>query len=340
MMQNRVPVVVVLGTGGTIAGTAKSPAEHTEYAAAQLRIGAVVAAVPALRRAAIECEQVAQIDSKDMGHATWQLLAQRVSHHLARADVEGIVIAHGTDTLEETAYFLHRVLAPVKPVVLTGAMRPATSSQADGPHNLADAVCVATAPNASGVMAVLAGVVHGARAVCKVHPTRLDAFSSGDAGPLGRVDGGVVQWSARGGRGGETASGASDLVAVDDAADALAVGLALTRPVIDWPRVDIVVSHAGANGAIVRALCVPSTDRRVDGIVVAATGNGTLHHDLESALLGAQAHGVAVLCSLRCAAGRVPPNTTQTQPLAASKDLSPVKARIELMLALMQRGSP
>ena len=137
----------------------------------------------------LESEQVAQLDSKDMDFATWRALAGRVARHLARPEVAAIVVTHGTDTLEETAYFLQRVLAPAKPVVLTAAMRPATSRLADGPQNLADA-SPSRWPRAGarGVVVVVAGTVHSALDVRKVHPYRLDAFGSGDAGPIARVE--------------------------------------------------------------------------------------------------------------------------------------------------------
>lgn len=330
--------IVVLGTGGTIAGTAGSPSDSVGYTAAQIGIAQLLAGVPELADVPIDSEQVAQIDSKDMTHAIWQTLVLRVAHHLARPEVAGLVITHGTDTLEETAYFLHRVLAPIKPVVLTAAMRPATSIQADGPQNLLDAVTVARQSGHSarcGVMAVLAGQVHGARAVRKVHPYRLDAFGSGDAGPLGVIEDGRLRWFKA------SAESAADTWL--DARSGAPVGgtvpitAALTRPVSDWPRVEIVFSHAGASGSIVRALCVDGA-QRVDGLVVAATGNGSLHRDLESALLIAQSQGVAVLRSLRCGDGRLLP--VESRRLPGADDLSPVKARIELMLDLMQRARP
>ncbi|MDO9314775.1 MAG: asparaginase [Burkholderiaceae bacterium] len=318
-------VIVVLATGGTIAGTAASASDHLGYTSAQLGIEQLLAGVPALAGLPIESEQVAQIDSKDMSHAIWQSLALRVAHHLARAEVRGIVVTHGTDTLEETAYFLHRVLSPAKPVVLTGAMRPATSSQADGPQNLLDAVLVARDPAATGVLAVLAGTVHGARHVRKVHPTRLNAFSSGEAGPLALIDKGRLVAAA-----GRTAL----LAAMDHTAP---VAVALTHPVAQWPRVEIVHSHAGASGAVVSALCADGMARArcVDGLVVAATGNGTLHRDLEAALLVAQSQGIAVLRSLRCGDGRLIPLAGDRLP--GADDLTPVQARIELMLSLMPR---
>ena len=135
-MQSTSTKVVILGTGGTIAGTAEDAADNLGYTAAQIGVDALVAAVRALAGLPLEAEQVAQIDSKDMGHRVWLALAQSVAHHLARAEVAGVVITHGTDTLEETAWFLQRVLAPAKPVVLTAAMRPASSAQADGPQNV------------------------------------------------------------------------------------------------------------------------------------------------------------------------------------------------------------
>ncbi len=142
-MQNESSIVVVLGTGGTIAGAASEASDNVGYVAGQRSVADLLRAVPALAGAALETEQLAQLDSKDMTHAVWRLLALRCAHHLTRPEVVGIVITHGTDTLEETAWFLQRTLAPERPVVLVAAMRPATSLQADGPQNLLDAVAVA-----------------------------------------------------------------------------------------------------------------------------------------------------------------------------------------------------
>jgi L-asparaginase len=192
-MQNPSSTVVVLGTGGTIAGTAPRATEYVDYTPAQLSVEHLVQGVSALVSMAVECEQVAQLNSKDMDHATWRELALRCAFHLSRPEVAGIVVTHGTDTLEETAWFLHRVLAPAKPIVLTGAMRPSGALESDGPQNLLDAAVVAHEPGARGVVAVMAGRIHGAREVRKVHPYRIDAFSSGDAGPLGCIEEGQVR---------------------------------------------------------------------------------------------------------------------------------------------------
>lgn len=302
---------MVLGTGGTIAGTAADAADNVGYTAAQLGVDALVKAVPALAGLPLECEQVAQADSKDMGFAIWRSLALRVAHHLARDDVAGVVVTHGTDTLEETAYFLQRVLAPAKPVAMTAAMRPATSLNADGPQNLLDAVTVAGTLGAQGVVVVTAGAVHAAVDVRKAHTYRLDAFTSGDAGPLGVVEEGrVTAWRAW--PLGE-ALGLQWLPAEDDA----------------WPQVEIVTSHAGASGALVRAAC----EIGVQGLVVAATGNGTVHAALEAALLEAHDQGVTVWRSSRCGNGRVIGRADDVLPSAG--ELTPVKARVELILQLL-----
>ena len=302
--------VVVLATGGTLAGTADDPADNVGYRAAQIGIGDLLARIPALADTTLQAEQVAQVDSKDMGYAIWRRLVERVAYHLDRSDVAGIVITHGTDTLEETAYLLQRVLAPTKPVVLTAAMRPATSLLADGPQNIVDAVRVALHPGARGVLAVLAGGIHGALDVRKVHTYRIDAFGSGDAGPIGAVrEGRLTLWRP-------WPEGA-----------ALGVGrLAAARP----PRVAIVTSHADADGGIVDALRAHG----IDGIVVAGTGNGTLHEGLNAALLRARDEGgVRVLRCSRVAAGAV--LATGADAFESAGALTPAQARVELLLRLL-----
>jgi L-asparaginase len=307
--------IVVLGTGGTIAGTAASAQDNVGYTAAQIGVAQLLAAVPALASQSLEAEQVAQVDSKDMDVELWQRLVARCAYWLAQPDVAGVVVTHGTDTIEETAWLLQAVLAPVKPVVLTCAMRPATSLAADGPQNLLDAVTVARWPGAQGVVVVCAGVVHGAADVQKVHPYRLDPFASGDAGPLGYVEEKNIRlvrnWP-------QVQAGWTSL-AINTIANATY-----------WPQVEIVTSHAGNHGAGVRALVAQG----VDGLVVAGTGNGTLHKGLEAALLDAQAAGVRVVRATRCASGRVLAGEGDRIP--DSQGLSPVKARLALWLALLR----
>ncbi|CAN5450866.1 asparaginase [soil metagenome] len=304
--------LVILGTGGTIAGRALSAFDHIGYTAAQVGIDQLLEAIPALA----ECgpfitEQVAQIDSKDMSFAVWAQLAARVNYFLARDDVQGIVITHGTDTLEETAYFLQAVCRPIKPVVLTCAMRPATALVPDGPQNVLDAVAVARHQGAQGVVAVCAGTIHGAWDVRKVHPYKLDAFSSGDAGPLGYVEEGRLRLM----RNWPFAHGRHTSIAMEKIAN--------------WPRVEIIMNYAGASASIVQAL----VDQGVRGLVIAATGNGTIHHDLQAGLLKAQAAGLRVVRSTRCIDGRVLPLPNDVIP--DSEGLSPVKARVALMLDLL-----
>ena len=299
---------VILGTGGTIAGTAVA-GDTIGYTAAQRGVAQLVAKVPALAGVPLEVEQVAQLDSKDMDFAAWRKLVQRIAFHLARDEVGGVVITHGTDTLEETGYLLHRVLAPAKPVVLTAAMRPATALQADGPQNVLDAVSVARNAEARGVVAVLSGAVWIASEMRKTHSYRIDAFGAGDAGPLGWVEEGALRqlraWPV------EAPLGATLLERTE------------------WPRVEIVFSHAGADGRLVDALVRDG----VDGLVVAATGNGTVHHEVEAALLRAQSQGVKVLRSTRVGAGAVLAKPGDALPSAGT--LTPVQARVELLLQLL-----
>lgn len=309
-MQTLDRLIVILGTGGTIAGTAKTASDGVGYTAAQLRVEDLLTAVPALAGRRLEAHQVAQLDSKDMDFATWQRLAAAVQEHLPRPEVGGIVITHGTDTLEETAYFLQRVLAPTKPVVLTAAMRPATALAPDGPQNLFDAVQVAATPEAVGVVVAFAGRVHDASQVRKTHSYRVDAFESVDGALVARVEEGVVRQLGRWPTG-------------------EALGLARIASAVErWPRVEIVLNHVGADGGVVRALLA----RGVDGLVAAGTGNGTLSHGLDAALRDAEARGVKVHRSTRCDAG---PVMDLPGLLPSAGALSPVKARIELILALL-----
>lgn len=317
--------IVVLGTGGTIAGTARDPTDSRNYTAAQLAVADLLGGLPLPAGCEVVSEQVAQIDSKDMDLAVWQRLLLRCQYWLGQPQVRGLVITHGTDTLEETAYLLHAVLAPAKPVVLTCAMRPANAPDADGPRNLRDAVAVAAWPGARGVTVVCAGQIHGAVEVQKEHTSRLEAFGSGDVGPLGRVGPAGVHLSGEWPQGAPPAWPAAEVEA-------------LAR-LPAWPRVELVFSHALAGGALVDALVDAEAVRRlgvapVQGLVVAGTGNGTLHHTLQSALQRASAAGVRVVRASRCAAGRVSPAVRDEFP--DSQGLSPVKARVALMLALLR----
>jgi L-asparaginase len=318
MQSDSIRRVLVLGTGGTIAGSGGPAGSNVGYTAGTVAVGALLAGVDVPEGIALEAEQVAQLDSKDMDFATWRMLAQRCAHWLAQPDVAGVVVTHGTDTIEETAYFLQSVIEAPKPIVLTCAMRPATAHAPDGPQNLKDALAVAAQAGATGVVVVCAGGIHDPRHVRKDHPYRLDAFGSGDAGLIGFVEEGQVRlekpWPN------------------PDIQPGLLGTLGEPE---DWPRVEIVLSHAGASGRLIDGL-VGERHRgepgAIDGIVLASTGNGTLHHTIEGAAQRAMAAGVAVLRATRCAEGRILGQAEGSLPHAG--DLSPVKARIALMLRI------
>ncbi len=316
-MQRPPGIVVIIGTGGTIAGTvagtATLPESHVDYQAATLDVDELISAVPALRGQALEALTLARLDSCDMDHSTWVALADCASAHLARPEVAGVVVTHGTDTLEETAYFLHRTVAASKPLVLTAAMRPANAPSADGPQNLLDAVTVARTSGAHGVLAVLAGRVHAGADLRKLHGYRVDAFSSGDAGCVAVVEDGALRvfrpWPAA-------------------ALHAGATGAAW-RTSAHWPVVDIVTSHAGVRGAALDALVAAGAQ----GIVIAGTGNGSVHAGLLIAARRAQTAGVRVVRSSRCLGGGVVGEPAGALPSAGP--LTPAQARVELLLDLL-----
>ena len=332
--------IVILGTGGTIAGKSALATDNVGYVASQIGVEQLLAAISGLATEGgvggkashngceLVCEQVSQIDSKDMNFEVWQRLLTRCQHWLAQDSVVGIVITHGTDTLEETAFFLHATLQTqnllTKPVVLTCAMRPATALVPDGPQNLLDALVVASAGVVNGVMAVCAGVIHSAVDVQKVHNYRLDAFSSGDAGVLGYVKEGKLDIYRKYEENMRLAGVNIAFIAMNNIAK-----------LIYLPRVEIVLNHSGATGAIVDALLEQrktAMSNKLAGIVVAATGNGTISKELEVALQQAQSAGVVVWRSSRCAFGAL--IGKEDAQFGDSGGLSPVKARIALMLHL------
>ena len=327
--------IAFLGTGGTIAGASERGHDNVAYRAGQLHLQQLLVQLPGLTPAlggrSFLLEQVFQEDGKDMDAEHWCILAKRVAHFLTRPDVAGLVVTHGTDTLEETAYFLSRVLpAPLlraKPVVLTCAMRPASSLALDGPQNMRDATCLASTLGACGVLVVCSGQVYGARSVQKVHPYRLDAFSGGESGPVGALEEGRFRsfqpWPA---------------MEICAQVPGLDFDQLNAMPVY-WPRVEILMNHAGASGAIVRALCQrpQGSDPPLRGIVVAGTGNGTIHRSLRASLVEAERQGVAILRSTRCPLGQVVVSADESQTDFPASPLSAVKARIEMALTLAAR---
>jgi L-asparaginase len=289
--------IVVLATGGTIAGLASDASKPQNYTAGQVGVADLLQGV-ADDDVELLTEQVAQIDSKDMSFKVWQSLLARVVHWLAQDEVQGVVITHGTDTLEETAYFLQTVLQPAKPVAMTCAMLPANASDSDGPGNLKDALAWVQQTTASGVSVVCAGQVHAGQALQKSHSHLRNPFTSqaGVTHPLALRVPSVAQV------------------------------LACTH----WPRVELVLNHAAADGRLVRALMAQDAPQ---GWVVAGTGNGTLHHDLEAALLDAQKQGAQVLRASRCAQGGVQSRDADVLPHAGG--LTAVQARVALLMHLV-----
>ena len=292
--------IVVLATGGTIAGLAADPSKPQNYQAGQVGVADLLAVLPSAGLA-LESEQVAQVDSKDMGYAVWQLVLARLVHHLAREEVQGVVITHGTDTLEETAYFLQAVLQPAKPVAMTCAMRPANAPDSDGPANLQQALAWVSSGDACGVAVVAAGEVHAGAAVQKLHSQQLNPFASD--------------------------SNRHVLTPVPSVAQVLGCTA--------WPRVEVVMNHASADGRMVRAAMAQSDAPQ--GWVVAGTGNGTVHQDLQAALLDAQAQGAKVWRASRCAWGGVQSREGDVLPHAGL--LSVAQARVALVLAIMAEQS-
>lgn len=313
--------VVILGTGGTIAGIQDDPSRAWHYRAAQLTVDQLVQAVPALQDGPLEAQQVAQIDSKDMRWAVWQALGLALRDVLARADVAGVVVTHGTDTLEETAYLLHRLCDGCVPIVLTAAMRPATAPDADGPANLRDAVRVAREAarrGLGGVMAVMHGRVWAGAQVRKASTQALDAFDAGGHAALARLsDEGA--WLDTG-----------DLAARWPQAGGLGWEL-LTHQA---PRVEIVTSHADADGWLVdAALAHTRANGPLRGLIVAGTGHGTTNEGLDAALRRAADQGVVVWLSSRVARGGVHPREADAWP--ACGELTPAQARVALVLHLL-----
>ncbi|ANN74405.1 asparaginase [Bordetella bronchialis] len=314
---SRLPTIAVLATGGTIAG-AQSPAQAVGYIAGAFDIGRLLAAVPALGGIAVlRPEQIANVGSQDMRHDVWHALATRIRALAADASIDGIVVTHGTDTLEETAYFLDLVTAPGKPLVLTGAMRPATALGADGPANLYAAVALAAHEQARGrgALVLMNEHIHDARGVQKIAATGLAAFDSPDRGTAGVMQAGRPRFHR---------PAAARRVAWPDA------------PLPDaaqWPRVGIVYAHADMQADVVEYMA-----QRYQGLVLAGVGDGNAGADAMRVLADAASRGVAVVRASRTGRGHVAPNVEVDDEglgFIAAGDLNPQKARVLLMLALM-----
>src|SRR5512139_2726400 len=267
------PTIVVLATGGTIAGAAASDVQ-AGYTSGQVGVDQLLAAVPQAKKlASLRGEQIANIGSQDMNDEVWLKLARRVNELLAMKDVDGVVITHGTDTIEETAYFLNLVVKSKKPVVLTAAMRPSTALSADGPLNFYNAVAVAADTDAvgRGVLVVVNDWIHGAASLTKTSTTAVQTFLSPLSGLVGTVAYGQAEFY-RGPVGRNTVESEFSL----DGVTAL-------------PRVDIIMAYENMDGALIDAAVAAGAK----GIVIAGVGNGNLTDPAVKALAAQAAKGIA-----------------------------------------------
>ena len=312
------PHVMILATGGTIAGTGASSTTTIGYQAARIGVEGLIAAVPELQKVArVEGEQVMQIASENMTDAAWLTLAKRINQLLARQEVDGIVVTHGTDTLEETAYFLDLVVKSRKPVVLVGAMRPATALSADGPINLYNAVILAGSREAvgKGVLVCLNDQINAARDVTKTNTATADSFRTPELGLLGYMQDNRPHFYRQSTRR-HTADSEFDVSQLDS-----------------LPQVDIVYGYANANRLAIDAFVAHGAK----GLVNAGVGDGSLADQVKAALIEARKQGVAIVRSSRTGNGIVARNgevNDDQLDFVVSDTLNPQKARILLMLAL------
>lgn len=316
------PKVVIFATGGTIVSSGANAQQVTGYSIDKVKVSDLVDAVPALNAVArISVEQVSNIDSSSMTSSVWVRLAERIEALATDPDVTGFVVTHGTDTMEETAFFLHLVLKTEKPVVFTGAMRPATALSADGPFNLYDAVRVAVHPDAKGkgVLLVLNDRIYSARTAAKQHPTNCDAFGSFDYGCLGLIAGARI-----------------DFMQTPVKKHTTATLFSIPRKAL--PRVDIVMSHADDDGVLVRAAVAAGAK----GLIHAGTGNGSVHESTDPWLFDAAEKGVLIVRASRINAGCVTEGLAKWQKAGfiPAGTLSPQKARILLQLILTVTSDP
>jgi len=316
--QSPLPHVVILATGGTIAGTGADSTVTVGYQAAKLGVEALIDAVPELKKiATVSGEQIMQISSENMNNEAWLKLAKRVNQLLADPGIDGVVITHGTDTLEETAYFLDLVVKSDKPVVLVGSMRPATAISADGPINLYNAVILAGSRESvgKGVLVCLNDQINAARDVTKANTATTDTFRTPELGFLGYMQDNRPHFYRQSTRR-HTAASEFDVSHLDS-----------------LPSVDILYGYANANRIAADAF-VAAGDR---GLVHAGTGDGSLSAIAKTALADARKKGVIVVRASRTGNGIVARDgevDDDKYDFVVSDTLSPQKARILLMLAL------
>jgi L-asparaginase len=314
----KLPNVKILATGGTIAGTGASSTTTVGYTAAKVGVEALIEAVPELKQVAnVTGEQVFQIASENMNNDYWLTLAKRVNTLLAQDDVDGIVITHGTDTIEETAYFLDLVVKSKKPVVIVGAMRPSTAISADGPINLYNAVILAGSKDAigKGVLVSMNDEINAGRDVTKTNTATLNTFRTPELGLLGYMQDNKPHFYRQSTRK-NTAESEFDIMKLDA-----------------LPRVDIVYGYANMDATALNAFVAAGAK----GIVHAGVGDGSLATAVKPALVEARQQGVVIVRSSRVGNGIVARNGEANDDeldFVVSDTLNPQKARILLMLAL------
>jgi L-asparaginase len=308
------PLLALIGTGGTIAGAASAASVSTDYKPASLSLSAVLDTVPELRqRYDIEVTQPMQLASYDVRPEHWLDLHRDVMQAVNNPAITGIVITHGTDTLEETATFLHLSVDTDKPIIVVGAMRPATAYSADGPANLLDACSVAACPGARGrgTLVVMNGRIHSGLWVTKRHVSSVEAFDSPLAGALGEVADQAVQWFRAPGR---------------------APTVAWQAPAV-WPRVDIAVAYAGVDDTAIRAFVAAGAQ----GIVHAGLGNANTPTAYRTLIQSLPAQGVLVARCSRWIPGSVTRASVYNDAahgILTAGPLPPHKVRIVMLLGL------
>jgi L-asparaginase type II len=315
--------VTILATGGTIAGTGATSTTTVGYTAATVGVQNLIKAVPELAKVAnVTGEQVFQIASENMGNEHWLTLAKRVNTLLAQPNVDGIVITHGTDTLEETAYFLDLVVKSRKPVVLVGAMRPSTALSADGPINLYNAVLLAASQDAvgKGVLVAMNDQIQAARDITKTNTSTLDSFRTPELGMLGYIQGSKPFFYRQSTRK-HTADSEFDV-----------------STLTSLPQVDIVYGYANVGPVAVDAFVAAGAK----GIIHAGVGDGSLAAKVLPSLKSARQKGVLIVRASRVGQGILARNGEANDDeldFVAADTLNPQKARILLMLALTKTNS-
>ncbi|MGR0119946.1 type II asparaginase [Bacillus halotolerans] len=319
--KNDLPNIKILATGGTIAGADKSKTSTTEYKAGVVGVESLIEAVPEMKDIAnVSGEQVVNVGSTNIDNKTLLKLGKRVNKLLSSEDVDGIVVTHGTDTLEETAYFLNLIVKSDKPVVVAGSMRPSTAISADGPSNLYNAVKVAGAPDAKGkgTLVVLNDRIASARYVTKTNTTATDTFKSEEMGYVGTIADDIYFHNEM------TRKHTKDTEFSISGLDKL-------------PQVDILYGYQNDGSYLFDA----AVKAGAKGIVFAGSGNGSLSDAAEKGAVRAVKKGITVVRSTRTGNGVVTPNGDYVKNgLLASNSLNPQKARILLMLALTKTDDP